>query len=682
MMELQENKELIDTAFKVLPKLFEVTGRIKDWVTDEVKTRDLLGQAAKEYGKRFIDRYNTLKIFWQREPALLTDIYVRVNILEKITSRLQLTPETIEKWHSEYKERISPGRIKEEGVDGLDLSNKKQYLMVLGQPGAGKTTFLKNIGIQSLRGEFKHPCIPVFISLKELTDSGKKVLDFMATEFDTCGVPEAEKYISYKLENGSFLLLLDGLDEVDKKHIKRICGEINTFCDKYSKNRFIITCRTAAHNWTFKRFTDVELTDFTPEQITNFVNKWFGEDEVTARACNKKLVENKPILELAKTPLLLTLLCISFDENMEFHSNRSELYKNSMEALLRKWDVTRRIEREKIYKHLSSDRKIGMLSRIACQSFEDEKYFLKQMDVEKQIADFIKNLPEAQIETLEPDSQAVLKAIEAHHGLLVERAHGVYSFSHLTFQEYFTARYVVDNSNKGTLHKLINSRLTNDKWREVFLLCAEMLPDASDFLKEMKQEADALIRDAALKHLLTWARDKTASVKVKYKPAAVRSFYISFAPALALKRDLALLDLALDRALALDVALFLALDHALFLALPRAFPRVLDRALVLARAQEMGLTTLVRDLEGLKRQLPQEGAPKDDWSDWAEKLRQVMIRERNIGHKFELNEEQENRLYDYIYANKLIVDCLNSQCYVSNEVREDILNNLLLPPGL
>lgn len=44
------------------------------------------------------------------------------------------------------------------------------------------------------------------------------------------------------------------------------------------------------------------------------------------------------------------------------------------------------------------------------------------------------------------DGEAVLKAIEVQQGLLVERATETYSFSHLTLQEYLTAKYVVDNN--------------------------------------------------------------------------------------------------------------------------------------------------------------------------------------------------------------------------------------------
>jgi predicted NACHT family NTPase len=92
-----------------------------------------------------------------------------------------------------------------------------------------------------------------------------------------------------------------------------------------------------------------------------------------------------------------------------------------------------------VYKKLSVQRKQDLLSQIALTTFERKDYFFKQRDVERYIADYIRNLPDAQTdpEGLQFDSEVVLKSIEAQHGLLVERARGIYSFSHLTFQEYF-----------------------------------------------------------------------------------------------------------------------------------------------------------------------------------------------------------------------------------------------------
>ncbi len=62
-----------------------------------------------------------------------------------------------------------------------------------------------------------------------------------------------------------------------------------------------------------------------------------------------------------------------------------------------------------------------------------------------------------------------------------------------------------------------------------------------------------------------------------------------------------------------------------------------------------------------------------------EQLREVMIEHRNIGHDWQFSNSQKKLLQQYYDANKLLVDCLNSDCYVSREVRQEIEDTLLLP---
>jgi predicted NACHT family NTPase len=66
-------------------------------------------------------------------------------------------------------------------------------------------------------------------------------------------------------------------------------------------------------------------------------------------------------------------------------------------------------------------------------------------------------------------------------------------------------------------------------------------------------------------------------------------------------------------------------------------------------------------------------------SDWTEQLRTVIIEHRNIGHDWQFSDAQIKRLQQYYDANQLLVDCLNSGCNVSPEVKNEIEQTLLLP---
>ncbi|MGH2414764.1 MAG: NACHT domain-containing protein, partial [Microcystaceae cyanobacterium] len=418
-------------------------------------------------------------------------------------------------------------------------------------------------------------------------------------DFGTC-----EQQIQTLLAHGKMLILLDGLDEVPEDDRAESMKKISKLSEEYYKNQFIITCRIATHQYRFEGFTDVEIADFDLPQIEAFVQKWFvnvsrnDRENTKAKACEfmqkLQLSENQQIRELAVTPLLLNLVCCVFQARSDFPARRVELYKQGFHILLNRWDEARNIKRDTICSHLSLPHKLKLLSQIAAITFKQERYFFTKSNVRQYIADYLRNLPttQAEPEVLQLSSQAVLKSLEVD-GLLVERAQGIYSFSHLTFQEYLTARNIVTSPEPQILQEklldLIN-HLNEPRWHKVFLLTAGLLSDATDLLQLIKQHIDALVAfDQQLQEFLIWLKAKSLSVKAAYKGAAIRAFYLSLVllDELTLTHDLAL-SLAIDprvaNNLASDLAIDLALSRALSLSLALPCDSPLERVFALSFA--------------------------------------------------------------------------------------------------
>ncbi|MBD2054798.1 NACHT domain-containing NTPase [Oculatella sp. FACHB-28] len=507
---------------------------------------DLLVQQAREQGRTDIDkRCGWMKVLDMQQRIDMGVIYTDVNILEKITGRTRRElNELMQGCTPENFDRFLLGQVREQRVDGLEAVQQQKQLMILGRPGAGKTTFLKRLAILCNQGTFLAGQVPMFVTLKEFAETINQpaLLNFIAHYFAP-KLPMDE--VDRLLYQGRALVLLDGLDEVPEKDHDRILRDIREFTERYEASYIVITCRIAAREYVFQQFTDVEMADFSDEQILDFADKWFksrepdnldkeGNSEV-AKLFWEALKACEPIKELAANPLLLTLLCLEFEQSAEFPQGRAELYERALHVLLSKWDGQRRIKREEVYRRLPIKRKESMLGQLARYTFERGDYFFREHLAKQLIGQYIQNLPDARTdpETLLVDSYAVLKSVESQHGLLTERATGIYSFSHLTFHEYFTAKNILDASDpavqQSALQKLVG-HINENRWREVFLLVAERMDNAAHLLTMMKQQIDqTLAEDEKLQEFLIWIEQKARSVEAPYKPAAIRAFYFDHA---------------------------------------------------------------------------------------------------------------------------------------------------------
>lgn len=687
----------------------------------------LVEQVRSLFYSPILAQCGSLRLLDTAQHLALDELYVNVNILEQLSCQQWLEVSDLQSSITSSFDRLGLTQSNYKAVAAIDAISfagtktaiaTSPKLMVMGKPGAGKTTFLQKVALQCIRGELPSASIPIFIELRNLTEEtlansvtiadDLSLLDYINRKFSDFGI--SAQNVETLLKHGKTLILLDGLDEVRAEHTDTLLKQITKFSETYYQNSFIITCRFAAQPYRFPGFTYVELADFNQAQIEAFAKKWFvaaaskqnkeeGLNLATQFIDKLKLPENQPIRELAKTPILLNLAVSVFQAKADFPKKRSKLYEAGLDILLVRWDEARGIQRDEVYRSLSLPHKIKLLSHIAATTFEEGNYFFEQSEIEQHIADYLTTLPEASSdpETLRLNSEAVLKAIEAQHGLLVERALGVYSFSHLTFQEYLTARNIVASPDTATLREALQRlsvHITQPQWREVFLLTVGLMRNAEPLLQMMKQQIDALMAgDRKLQEFLACICQKCHSLQTSYNPAAVRAFYFT----LFLDRDLGLA-VALDRNLARDLTPELTLD----LELARAFSLVQSLIQhpniqqILALGFALNLEKLLQrksELDGnqkrshfsqtfqhLKDQLPDLGNGRDyslQWwktqgQAWAEQFRSMLVEYRQIGHGWHLTDLQVEVLKQYYQANQLLVDCLNSDCRYSSVIRADI----------
>ncbi|MHC5778977.1 NACHT domain-containing protein [Nostoc sp.] len=655
----------------------------------------------------------TIRLLDVARTVELDELFVEVNVVEEINSQRWLDISDLQKFDNKALDKFDSEEVSTKRITGLQAIDKSSKLILLGKPGAGKTTFLQSIAILCNQGKFQTQRVPIFISLKDFAenmdyDDKNYLLSYLIQEFSICKISQQE--LESLLHEGKALILLDGLDEVSEKNSDKINQVISYFLDIYYKNIVIITCRIAFRHQKFKGFAEVEIAEFTKLQISTFAKKWFAAFAKNNLPLRKTLAskfidtitlpENRLVQNLASTPLLLNLTCLVFQYLGDFPTKRSEIYQQGLELLLVRWDEARGIKRDEVYRNLTLTQKIKLLSYIAAISFETGDYFFEESKICQLIADYLYLLPNAptDIEDLQVNSKAVLKAIELQHGFLVEQARGIYSFSHLTFHEYFTARNFVANSDQKTLEQLVN-HLIDKRWREVILLTSEMLRSFENLFQLMKQQIEKLaVTDETLKRFLTWVMQKSSTVTSDFHPSAIRAFYFTLVlpPHYFLSRNQTLaisLDNHIAGKLADDLALDLALIHALAVSLaltPEIFCKRIS-AIKLALDIDYLLqehSSLYESLQSLKNELPSSQRDRETlkawWQSngqsWTTQLNEAIAINRQIGYNWQFSEEQLQLIQQYWEANSLLVYCFSTASNVTPNLREMIEETLILLP--
>jgi predicted NACHT family NTPase len=383
--------------------------------------------------------------------------------------------------------------LSEGALDPIEAIQKYSHCVIVGDPGAGKTTLLKYLTLKCVDGLTSNlQGVPIHIELNAFAVADQSdLLKFVSTVWENrynFPADEALKYIKDKLESGQAILFLDGLDETVVGKTKeesedtyaRMVGAITNIAVKYHTCPIIVTVRKAGY---FQRkrldgFTELEILEFSPQDIENFVNKWFSryqtdEKRNQAKELNNLLKRNPRIHVLASNPLLLSLIAIVYEAELDLPDRRSELYKQCADIMLAKWDASRNIKRRREFKPLY---KRQLLQEVAWHFHQQGRRYFPEEELMEIIERFLPT-----VGLSKDQSRDILDEIANENGLLKEQARHWHGFIHLTLQEYFVAQYAVENNK---LSNLLEQRRA-PWWREVILLYAGLVSDASPLLENL-----------------------------------------------------------------------------------------------------------------------------------------------------------------------------------------------------
>lgn len=407
---------------------------------------DILQNISKHVN--FIKNWSTQVGSWDTDkPYFLQDIYIELDI--------QLNPRKLK--YSNLKEKYT--RLEQ-------IAENKENLVILGDPGSGKTTSIKKVSQLLTVNElneinYNETRIPILIELRNLKKQDSiinKIQDILGLSIimknrsirylpmrNYFGKDKNFQFnannliantITNFLDSLKFVVLIDGIDELNIESRYEVLDEIRKLILSTQNTKFIITCRSGAYNYYLENTVVYEICPLNKLQIKYFVNRYLGDEEMA----NKFLMtlSKNPYRDTANRPLILMHLCSLFLKYKFIPVKPKGIYNRLILLFIDEWDMQRGIARESEYAKFDRDKKKEFLARFAFElrvKYEYIVYTVKEMK-----AVYLEIYKNFQLPL--KDVTKVIDELETHTGIIIKSSLDEYEFVHKSIQEYLAAFYI------------------------------------------------------------------------------------------------------------------------------------------------------------------------------------------------------------------------------------------------
>ncbi|MBU2665093.1 NACHT domain-containing protein [Actinoplanes bogorensis] len=369
-----------------------------------------------------------------------------------------------------------------------------QRFVVLGDPGAGKSTFAAKLAhdlavdaVEGMRGRV--PFLVVAREHAEQLRTSRRPLVALLEDVakDPYNIVPPAGAIEYLLLNGSAFVIIDGIDELgDAEARRRLADLVEAFAHHYPLVNIVVTSRSVGYDEAAldqEQFTAVRIAPFTEEQVADYARRWFGLEREQQALAESFLSESADIHDLRSNPLVLSLLCSLYESKHYIPPNRSQIYEKCAELLFEQWDQGRGVSVPMPYgTHMRP-----AVARLAWQMFTDPSG--GQVLAREQVAELlIEYMLEERFDRWSEAADAANQFLDYCAGrawLLTEmgvrNGQRVYGFTHRTFLEYFTAVHLVRlGPSPAQVWERLSDRIPDASWRNVAHLAVHRLERDAD----------------------------------------------------------------------------------------------------------------------------------------------------------------------------------------------------------
>jgi hypothetical protein len=341
---------------------------------------------------------------------------------------------------------------------GIAFKNQKR-LVILADVGAGKTTLLQRFALGLIeahtdaRPPVENATIPLFISLYALEAEALLLYDdFIAALQHYIGHREGFAEFNIEDDLDRYTLLLDGFDELPAHHAS-VAEHLNRLSQRLVGG-LILTSRPSRIPQMDAQFQTYRLNPFSDTDIETFLGKWFAGNEVIRQQMADRIRTDDVLARFCRSPLMLTLYAILASRYSvdRLPTRRTDIYESITKMLLDEWDRSRGIKSD-----FSFDAKNYVLEQVAYNAHTQRRKQFSSESFDEVASEFFR----AQNSRVDPAD--MFREILFRSSLVRPSTAGGYEFIHLSFQEYFCAKYIIRSGD----HRIIDNLIYDEWWKNV-----------------------------------------------------------------------------------------------------------------------------------------------------------------------------------------------------------------------
>lgn len=229
----------------------------------------------------------------------------------------------------------------------LSANDREDKIIIDGTGGAGKSMLMRYLFVDTVSRNAGN-YIPVYMELAKIKANSMHEMDiraFVRQSMDNYGkISLSDTVFDYSLEQGGYVFLFDGFDEVKEENANAVLDALQKFSAKYSNNAFIISSRERLRLRSLSSFQIIHAKELSKDKAIELAQKFPGHPDTISKFCeNLKGNWFQTHREFAKNPLLLTMMFITFRQNGDISNCLPDFYQDCFDALYDNHDKVHKV---------------------------------------------------------------------------------------------------------------------------------------------------------------------------------------------------------------------------------------------------------------------------------------------------------------------------------------------------